>query len=112
MVEFEVNLADVRRRLWQIVPGFLAWGTLVGLAVLALVIPFWIAIFIIAYDIYILIRAVYMSVHLVYAYRQLKHNEAVDWLNKLKQQPGWNKIHQIVVLPTYNESLTVLRTTL
>lgn len=112
MVEFEVNLADVRRRLWQIIPGFLSWGTLVGLAALALVIPFWIAIFIITYDIYILIRAVYMSVHLVYAYRQLKQNEAIDWREKLAGLPAHRRVHHIIVLPTYNESLTVLRTTL
>lgn len=112
MIEFEINFNAWRTRVWQMLPGLLSWGTLIGLSVLAIVIPFWIAIFIIAFDIYILVRTVYMSVHLIYAYRQLKRNEQINWEARLTQLPGWQRVHQVIVLPTYNESLTVLRTTL
>lgn len=115
-LQLEINLADLRRRLWQIIPGLLSWSTLIGLTLLAIWLPFWIAIFVIAYDVYILIRAVYMSIHLVYAYRKLKRFEHINWRAKLgtitMADLNWEKIHHYIVLPTFNESLDVLRTSL
>jgi cellulose synthase/poly-beta-1,6-N-acetylglucosamine synthase-like glycosyltransferase len=148
----EINLPHIRRRLIEILPGFLSWTTLIGLSVLALVIPYWVAIFIIVYDVYVLIRAIYMSVHLVYAYRRLRKMSAIDWLTRCKKvcknldayitettnklaTTGtwqlkqlhqnlleikknnvrifpWDQVHHVVVLPTYNESISVLRSSL
>ncbi len=158
----ELDVGHIRRRLFEIIPGFLSWGTMVGLGVLAFVIPFWIAIFVIIYDVYVLIRAVYMSIHLIYAYRHLRHLAGIDWLARcrgvsgdaphyyeqvqreltgLQSQRGkaartrrwqltqhlqeleyiratrrqilpWSKVHHLIVLPTYNEPLEVLRSSL
>jgi hypothetical protein len=160
-IVIEVDIKAVRQRLWQIIPGALSWTTLIVLAVLAFVVPFWIALFIIAYDVYILVRIVYMTVHLLYAYRRLREYRGIDWvgrcqdisgnrqhyLEKLRFQEAalrqrgaantlagsqisnhrrevealiaqpnkilhWRRVHHMVVLPTYDESLTVLRTSL
>lgn len=113
VVEFEVKA--VRQRLWQIIPGLLSWSTLIILTVLAFTLPFWVAIFIIVYDIYIFIRALYMTVHLVYAYRRLKTMLKIDWLARCQKAQGhlpWHSVHHLVIFPTYNESLQVLRTSL
>jgi len=115
MYKIEFNLTQVRASFWQILPGLLSWSTLIGLVVLSFTLPFWVAIFIIVFDMYILIRAVYMSVHLVHAYRRLRHLKDVDWLTKAKRATGhlsWSRVHHIVIIPTYDESLDVLRTTL
>ena len=114
-VVFEVDAQAMRRRLWEMLPGLLSWTTLIGLGALAFVIPFWIAIFVIAYDVYLLVRIVYMSVHLLFAYRRLKEFEHISWLIKLKDKQTnieWKKLHHIIVIPTYDESLHVLRTSL
>lgn len=111
----ELHWEALRRRLWEVIPGMLSWGTLIGLGILAFVIPFWIAIFVIAYDVYLLVRIVYMSVHLLYAYQRLKDFKDVSWKDKLEQTKAridWNKVHHIVVIPTYDESIHVLRTSL
>ncbi len=148
-LQFEVDAAHIRRRIWEVIPGILSWGTLIGLTVLSFTLPFWIAIFVIAYDVYILARIVYMSVHLIYAYRRLKEYQGIDWvercrgvsgdtaayLKKLRSQQqenpskhmahhitevsklrkskqdiyNWKKVHHLIVLPTYDESLEVLR---
>ncbi len=154
----EVNITEMRQRLWQMLPGALSWGVLIGLSVLSFVVPFWIAIFVIAYDIYILIRVVYMSVHLLYAYRVLKNSAGIDWLARCRkvsanlaayakeitglaaasktldkkeqwqllrhslelqhlvnngvQVMPWEKIHHVVVLPTYDESYVVLKSSI
>jgi len=150
---FELDLRHLQRRFFEVMPGIMSWTALIGLTTLAFIVPYWIAVFIIVYDVYVLIRAVYMSVHLVYAYRRLGKMKYIDWLNRCqkvsssldnylvatkqqlqtnkrnwhyrqlyrdllqikKQQVDiipWQKVHHIVVLPTYDESLTVLRTTL
>lgn len=109
-------MLELRQRLWQILPGALSWGTLLGLTIFAFILPFWIAIFVIVYDVYILIRAVYMSIHLVYAYRKLKQFAVVDWRARLESLPkkdfGWRDVHHLIVLPTSGESLEVLRSSL
>lgn len=156
-VTLEIELAQLRRRLWQMIPGLLSWGTLIGLSLLSFILPFWVAIFIIAYDVYILVRIAYMTVHLLYAYRRLKEHVGIDWINRcnrvsadpqgylqqLRAQTAalaankspsrqhlrhrrevqalvdsgravlnWEKVHHLIVLPTYDESLLVLRTSL
>lgn len=114
-VLFEIDVASLRRRVWQVLPGLLSWSTLIGLSILAIVLPFWIAILIIAYDIYILVRAMYMSIHLVSAYRTLKTLQPVNWLKRCQSASGhmpWQQVHHAIVLPTYNESLDVLRSSL
>lgn len=113
----ELPVAEYRRRVWEILPGFLSWATLIGLSLLAFIVPFWIAIFIIAYDLYVFIRAFYMSVHLVYAYRRLRKEAHLDWLGRCRNGQGrryhdWRRIHHIILLPTYDESITVLRSSL
>lgn len=114
-VQVEVNLEAVRRRIWEILPGFLSWGTLIGLTVLAFILPFWIAIFVIAYDVYLLIRIVYMSIHLLYAYRRLKEYRSINWISRLtaEERPvNWYAVHHVIVIPTYDESIHVLRTSI
>jgi hypothetical protein len=146
----EINLPQIQRRLIEVLPGLLSWGTLIGLSVLAFLIPYWIAIFIIVFDVYVLIRAVYMSIHLVYAYRRLRKMRAINWLTRCKKVSAdldgyitettkkmnknwqsnqlhenlldikksgvkimqWDQVHHVVVLPTYDESITVLRASL
>lgn len=114
-IAFEFDAVALRRRIWEIIPGFLSWSTLIGLGLLAFTIPYWIAIFVIAYDVYLLIRIVYMSVHLLYAYRRLKEYKHVQWIEKLQQEKtdmDWEKIQHIIVIPTYDESIHVLRTSI
>ncbi len=115
MITLEINSEAIRRRIWEIIPGLLSWSSLVILSILALTVSFWIAIFVIAYDVYILIRIVYMSVHLLYAYKRLKEYRTVNWIQKLtetKFEVDWNDIHHIIVIPTYDESIHVLRTSI
>lgn len=112
MITLEINSEAIRRRIWEIIPGFLSWSSLIVLTILALKVSFWIAIFVIAYDVYILIRIVYMSVHLLYAYKRLKEYRTIDWIEKLNATTSdvdWNRVHHIIVIPTYDESIHVLR---
>lgn len=113
----EIHPGQLRRRLFEVIPGALSWTTLLGLTILSAVTPFTIAIFVIGYDLYILIRGLYLSVHLVSAYRRLAREQKIDWIARCRQATGaavipWQEVHHLVLYPTYNESVSVLRASL
>lgn len=106
-------------RLLEIIPGFLSWATLIVLAILSFLRPTWVAYFIVAFDVYWLLLVLYLGIHLVVAYKRLRENIKVDWKEKcenLKKEEitptgvnGWGDVIHLVVLPTYNEDLDVIR---
>lgn len=96
-------------RLLEIMPAFLAWGTLIGLAALSWFKPVWVAFFIIAFDVYWLLLVMFLGVHLVSAYRTMRRNVVVDWEAAGRQLNGWQEITHLIVLPVYNESAAIVR---
>lgn len=71
-------------RLFEIIPGAMTWITLLGLSVLAFIVPAWVAIFIIVYDLYWLVRAVYISAHLISSYKNLWRHKGINWMERLR----------------------------
>ena len=120
------DLSDKKdRRLYRvlkIMPGFLAWLTLFLVVVLSFFTPVFMAIFIITFDIYWLIKTIYLSLHLRVSYRKLRHNLKINWLDKLNQLPvinyklqglkSWQDIHHLVFLPIYKEDYSIIAATI
>lgn len=104
------------QRSLEVLPGLLTWATLIGLTILAFVRPFAAAIFLIFYDVYWLVRSIYIGVHLVASYRTLRRMRGVDWLKRLDQHAAahassgiaWREVLHVIVLPSYREPLAVL----
>ena len=71
-------------RALEILPGFLTWGTLIGVVLLSAFLPTYAAIFIIAFDFYWLLKTTYLSVHLRQNWKRMKHNMELDWAERLK----------------------------
>jgi len=94
-------------RALEILPGFLAWGTILGIFVLSFLNPFWAAYFIIAFDLYWLLKTVYLSTHLRHNWRRVKHNLNTDWEILLKNIKHEHLVH-LVILPFYKEGLEVI----
>lgn len=122
------DLIGAERKLYrclEILPGFLSLGTLFVLIILSWIKPVWVAYFLIAFDVYWLLLVIFLAIYLITGYRQLKKYRALDWLAKceeLKSRPVagtlsakgmvWEDLIQLVFLPSYNESLEILRTAL
>lgn len=83
-MEVAVDPHHLLIRLLEIIPGALTWVTLIGLTTLAFVVPAWIALFIILYDLYWLVRAGYISAHLLSSYRLLRYHRGIDWQRRLR----------------------------
>ncbi len=109
-------------RILEIIPGFLAWATLFLVAALSFLTPFFMAIFIIAFDVYWLIKTVYLSLHLRVSYGKLKRNLKINWLDKLNQLPitnyklsglkSWQDIYHFIFLPIYKEDYSIVAATM
>ena len=101
-------------RTLEILPGVLAWATLLGIVFLSWVQPIWAAFFIIAFDVYWVLKTIYLSFHLRVSYHQMKKHLTIDWLGKVKslRNKKWRDIQHLVILPVYKEPLSVIRTTL
>lgn len=98
-------------RLLEIMPGFLSWLTFAFFIFLSWKKPLWAAIFIIAFDLYWLVKTVYLSFHLRANWKKMKHYLSIDWqerLNNLK----YDHIFQLVILPFYKEGFEVVLETI
>ncbi|UZE93312.1 MAG: glycosyltransferase family 2 protein [Candidatus Nealsonbacteria bacterium] len=96
-------------RFLEIIPGFLSWITLIGAFFLSWLTPTTVAIFIILFDLYWLLKIVYLSFHQIASFKQMRKNLKTDWLEKLEQlNEEWNKIYHLIVLPMYNESKEIV----
>lgn len=110
------DLQDIRERLFyrmlEILPGALAWLTLIAVVFCSRFKPIWVAVFIIAFDVYWLIKTAYLTFHLRSSYHQMKKNIAIDWMGKIMALPEnkkWEEIYHLIILPFATESIETVR---
>ncbi len=107
-------------RFLEIFPGFLSWLTLFLVILFSWLLPFWIAIFIIAFDVYWFFKTIFLSLHMRSAFNKMKINLKRNWLEELDKVNvssevlagvKWQEIYHLVILPMYKEPLEVARST-
>jgi hypothetical protein len=117
-------------RLLEILPGALSLITIFGLIIFSYFKPVWVAYFIIAFDVYWLLLVIYMAIFLITSYLRLKHGLRTDWRKKCedlvsknfepdvapdsltKQGLLWTDLWQLIILPTYNEEIEIIKSAL
>lgn len=107
------------RRFFEILPGALAWLTILAMVFFSWRIPTAVAIFIILFDIYWLLKTIYLSLHLRSTFREMKRNLTIDWQRKLEElrqmanerftRGDWYTIYHLVILPVYSEPYEVIK---
>lgn len=99
-------------RCLESLPGFLSLTTIFLAIILSWLRPVAIAIFIILFDLYWLIKVVYLSFHQVSSFLTMKRNLKINWLEKIKKIPNWEKIYHLVILPFYKEEKEIIKESL
>jgi len=109
------------RRLYralEMLPGILTWGTILIVILLSFVVPTWMAFFVIAFDIYWLLKTIYLSLHMRSAFQRMRANLKRDWQTEIRglvsQSPElkgttWENLYHLVILPMYKEPLVIVR---
>ncbi|MEK7178413.1 MAG: glycosyltransferase family 2 protein, partial [Patescibacteria group bacterium] len=95
-------------RMLEIFPGFLSWLTLFLVILFSWLFPFWIAIFIIAFDVYWFFKTIFLSLHMRSAFNKMKVNLEKNWLKELDKFK-WQDIYHLVIFPMYKEPLEIVR---
>ncbi len=108
-------------RFLEILPGALSWGTILLMVLFSYCHPVWTAFFIIAFDIYWLLKTIFLSFHQQVSYKKMKIALNTDWMKKLEDLEIKNKdnfkiespldVYHLVILPFYKEKIEVLRST-
>ena len=94
-------------RFFEIIPGSLTWLTILGIVYFSWKTPVAAAVFIIVFDIYWIIKTLYLSIHLRVNYQRMQEHLAIDWESRL-QNFKWDKIWQFVLMPMYKENYEVV----
>ena len=98
-------------RALEMLPAILAWATIVLMFVASRFVPRTAAIFIIVFDLYWLIKTVFISFHVRSSWRRMQHHLALDWYERIKFLK-WDHVWQLVVLPTADEPKEIIRESL
>ncbi len=109
-----------KTRLYEIIPAALAWATLVLMVLFSWKLPVFASIFIILFDLYWLLKSVYLSFHLRHTFGEMQKNLQIDWLKKLQELDtasyrlpaasySWQEVYHLVIFPMYREPYEVVR---
>jgi cellulose synthase/poly-beta-1,6-N-acetylglucosamine synthase-like glycosyltransferase len=108
----ELTGADRRFfRFLEIVPGVAAWTTIIGIVLASIYAPFFAAYFIIAFSIYWVLKTIFLSIHVRYNWKRLKHHMELDW-GQLITRFTYDEFHHLVIFPFYKEPREVIEGTL
>jgi cellulose synthase/poly-beta-1,6-N-acetylglucosamine synthase-like glycosyltransferase len=100
------------QRLLEILPGFVSWFLITFPLWGSVLIPEIVAYYIITFNVYWLYRSFSMATLAIFAHFKINASQRYDWVGDLKTFDDWEKIHHIVVIPTYQEPLHILERTL
>jgi hypothetical protein len=75
----------LQERFWEVLPGLQFWSVFVGAILLSYYHPVWAAMFIIIFDLYWVLKALNVALHLVASYRKFRLFVTIDWLQSLER---------------------------
>ena len=110
-------------RFLEILPGFLSWATIILAVIGSKFWPVQTAYFIILFDLYWFLKAIYLAIHQKISIRELKEALETDWRKKLRELPkskinltfkekNWLDIYHLIILPFANEDWSIVEHTL
>lgn len=98
-------------RALEILPGFASWSTLIGVVLLSIYAPFVAAYFVIAFALYWVLKTAFLSYHLRYNWKRLRHHMSLDWTTMVSRF-DYDNLHHVVILPFYKEPASVIEASL
>lgn len=103
-----------RVRLWEIIPGALTWSTIILLLVFSFIAPYAVAIVVMVYSIYWLLRVFLMTGYLIGGFLRYRKEITIDWQARMEKDfpDTWRDLYHLAIIPTYKEDISILRHTL
>jgi hypothetical protein len=98
----------------EILPGLFSWFLILFPIWGSFIIPTFVAYYVIMFTVYWLYRSLTLAALSIVAHFRMKAAGKFDWIGDLKKNfpKRWDKIHHIVIIPTYKEPVSTLEKTL
>ena len=112
MREFFIRNDRTIHRLLEILPGFFSWNLILFPYWGIFVIPNIVAYFILIFNLYWFYQSFQIAIIAIVSHLKIQASINYDWLSDLKSFPDWQKVHHVVIVPTYKEPLHILERTL
>lgn len=99
-------------RILEILPGLTSWNIILFPYWGIFVVPEVVAYFILGFNIYWFYQSLTIAITSTISHLRIQASMNFDWLGDLKQFPDWEKVHNIVIIPTYKEPQYILERTI
>jgi len=103
------------KRLYEILPGSIAWLILIVPIFMSFYAPRILSTLLLFYLTFWLIRTFFMSYRLVLGYINYKRDIKIDWWKKvikLASEKSYRDIYHLVIVPTYKEDIKILESSI
>src|SRR3990167_11391085 len=78
------------KRFLEILPGAITWSILIAPFLFSFIRPYWVAVFVIIFDFYWLLKSFNMGGHLISGYLHMRRDQRIDWLSRLKRMENFD----------------------
>lgn len=95
------------QRILEIIPGTLTWATLLGMIIFSFLFPLWVAVFVILFDIYWILRTIFIAYYSVQGYRKLNEGKNIDWWERCQNIKNPEEYAKII-----KEKISAMKTAL
>lgn len=100
---------DLKHRFLEILPPLISWNLILFPIWGSLVFPQVVAYFILAFNVYWVYLSADVGITVFLSHLRIKEAEDKPWLEKLDLLEDTEKLHHLVIIPTYKEPAEVLR---
>lgn len=100
------------KRALEIAIGFASWSIILSPVWGSLLIPAFLAYFILFFDIYWFYKSYSLVINAYRASQKIKKAEKENWVKKAEVLPNFDKMHHVLIMTSYKESIEKMRTTL
>lgn len=98
-------------RLLEILPGFFSWNMILLPYWGIFIFPNFVAYFVLLFNVYWFYQSFLIAITSIISHTKIQASINYDWVKDLKTFPDWEKVHNVVIIPTYKEPLHILERT-
>jgi cellulose synthase/poly-beta-1,6-N-acetylglucosamine synthase-like glycosyltransferase len=99
-------------RLLEILPGFVSWNLIIFPYWGIFLVPTVLAYFVLLFNVYWFYQSLQIAISAVVSHLRIQSSLQYNWMADVKSFPDWQKVHHIVIIPTYKEPINILERTL
>jgi cellulose synthase/poly-beta-1,6-N-acetylglucosamine synthase-like glycosyltransferase len=99
-------------RLLEILPGLVSWNLILFPYWGIFLVPTFLAYFVLLFNVYWFYQSLQIAVSAIVSHLRIQASINYNWMADVKNFPDWEKIHHVIIIPTYKEPINILERTL